>query len=322
MVASKGVQAMKTTSSLAALLLLWFFTGLANPGLSGALETADFVVRDLTGQLSHEQIRRLTSGAEEKLGKILDFWGVDSGVERLGKIRLEFAKPRGSTYATVFLMMKDGDSKVRVVRIYGVTDEPEMVAHKLTHALFPSGDKLVRNMMGIPMEVLFGNPHTFPLCGFSHDEWVSVFRRTNSFVPLSALGPDHEPWGMTTHDGVPVVKDKARQHVMYAESGSFGSFLLNAYGAEKVKRFYRLSAGMKRPWEEVLGASLADLEAKWLQFLDSRQKPDEAHMKLLMKMVQDDPNNACSEAQELAGKKKSRLPTDFRQVPPGLRRTR
>jgi hypothetical protein len=313
---------MKTTSSFAVPILFLFFAGLVIPGWSGALETADFVVRDLTGQLSKEQIRRLTSGAEEKLGKILDFWGVDSGVERLGKIRLEFAKPRGSTYATVFLMMKDGDSKVRVVRIYGVTDEPEMVAHKLTHALFPSGDKLVRNMMGIPMEVLFGNPHTFPMCGFTHDEWVSIFRRNKSFVPLSALGPDHEQWGMTTHDGVPVVVDKAKQHVMYAESGSFGAFLLNAYGAEKVKRFYHLSSGRKRPWEEVLGASLADLEAKWLQSLDSRQKPDGVPMKLLMKMVQDDPNTACSEAQELAGKKKSHLPTDFRQVPSGLKRNR
>ena len=36
------------------------------------------------------------------------------------------------------------------VRVFGVEREPQMVAHKLTHAVFISPDKLVRNIMGIP----------------------------------------------------------------------------------------------------------------------------------------------------------------------------
>jgi|GEM_PF-486647 hypothetical protein len=312
---------MKIRSATTALFLL-LFIGLTGPGFSTALETTDFVVRDLTGQLSDEQVRRLTNGAEEKLAKIVNFWDVDSGVGQMGKIRLEFAKPRGETYATVFLMMKDGPDKVRVVRIYGVTEEPEMVAHKLTHAIFPTGDKLVRNMMGIPMEVRFGNPLTFPMCGFTHDDWVRVFHRNNSAIPLSALGPDHEQWGMTTRDGVPVVLDKARQHTMYAESGSFGAFLLKTYGPEKVKRFYNQSKGMKRPWADVFGSSLEELETKWYQSLDSSQKPDGGATKVLLKLVRDDPAKACAEAQELAGSKKASAPADSRPMPPGSRRAR
>jgi len=287
-------------------------------GISEALETADFVVKDLTGQLSPEQIRRLTAGAEEKLGKILAFWGVTSGVNRLGKIRLEFEKSRGGTYSTVFLMMKDGDRMVRVVRIFGLDEEPEMVAHKLTHAVFPTPDKLIRNMMGIPMEVRFGNPLTFPMCGFTHDQWVGVFRKQNSFMPLSELGPDHEQWGMTTRQGVPVVLEKAKQHIMYAESGSFGTYLLNTYGPEKIKKFYMLSKGMKRPWREVFDASLEELQTKWLQTLDSNRLENSNNIKLLSEMVQKDPNNACSEAQELKGKKQP--PPDSRPMFPGRKK--
>jgi hypothetical protein len=166
--------------------LLFLFTVFSIPFTSRALETEDFIVRDLTGQLSDDQIRKLTAAADEKLKKILDFWAVDSGVNRLGKIRLEFEKPRAGTYSTVFITVKEGDDRVRVVRVFGVTEESQMVAHKLTHAVFPSADKLIRNMMGIPMEVRFGNPLTFPMCRFSHDEWVTVFRRNHSYPSLEA----------------------------------------------------------------------------------------------------------------------------------------
>jgi hypothetical protein len=314
------VHVMYRISKVAMLFLLLLFVGLSAPQFSAALETADFIVRDLTGQLSNEQISRLTTGAEDKLAKILAYYATDSGVKRLGKIRLEFDNPRGgATYSTVFLTVKDGNDKVRIVRVFGVKEEPEMVAHKLTHAVFPTGDKLVRNMMGIPMEVRFGNPLTFPMCGFTHDEWVMVFRRNNSYVPMSALGPDHEQWGMTTRDGVPVVLDKAKQHIMYAESGSFGAFLLNTYGPEKVKRFYNLSLGTERPWGQVFGSSLTELETEWLKSLDDGKKPDEARMSVLSKLVKNDPNQACTAAQELVGKKKS-PPPDSRQMVPGGRR--
>jgi hypothetical protein len=304
------------------LVLLILFAALAIPFTSRALETEDFTVRDLTGQLSEDRIRKLTAGAEEKLKKILDFWAVDSGVNRLGKIRLEYEKPRAGTYGTVFITVKEGNAKVRVVRVFGVTEEPQMVAHKLTHAVFPSADKLVRNMMGIPMEVRFGNPLTFPMCRFNHDEWVTVFRRNNSYVPLSKLGADHEEWGMTTREGVPVVLDKAKQHIMYSESGSFGAFLLNTYGVNKVKQFYKLSVGGKRPWEEVFGSSFAELETKWLQALDTGPKPEEKNIALLLKMVKNDPDKACSEAQQLGAKTRPGVSFDSSQKPAGKRKNR
>jgi len=270
------------------------------PATLRALETDVFVVRDLTGKLSADRQAALTKDAREKLDRVLRFYGVGAKVENLGKIRLEFDEPRGGTYSTVFITVKEDNRRVRVVRIFGVDREPQMVAHKLTHAIFISSDKLVRNMMGIPMEVRFGNPLTFPMCGFRSDEWVEAFRRKQSCVPLSELGPDHEQWGMSTRGGVPVVLNKPRQHVMYAESGSFGDWLLASYGAEKMKRFWRLSEGGKRPWEDVFGLSLKDLEGRWLQSLEAK-KPDEKKVEALLNLLNRNPKDACSEAQRLVG---------------------
>jgi hypothetical protein len=103
---------------------------------------------------------------------------------------------------------------------------------------------------------------------------------------------------MSTRGGVPVVLSRPRQHVMYAESGSFGDWLLTGYGAEKVKRFWKLSEGGKRPWEEVFGLSLKDLEARWLQSLDTK-KPDGKRVETLLILLNRNPKDACSEAQRL-----------------------
>lgn len=294
----KGGDGMKSRPAGAAIVVAFFV--MCFPAALRALETDVFIVRDLTGKLSAERQAALTKDAREKLDRVLKFYGAGARVENLGKIRLEFDEPRGGTYSTVFITVKEDNRRVRVVRIFGVDREPQMVAHKLTHAVFISPDKLVRNMMGIPMEVRFGNPLTFPMCGFRSDEWVEAFRRKQSYMPLSELGPDHEQWGMATRGGVPVVLNKPRQHVMYAESGSFGDWLLASYGAEKMKRFWRLSEGGKRPWEEAFGLSMKDLEARWLKSLEAK-KIDGKNVDTLVDLLNRKPKDACSEAQRLPG---------------------
>lgn len=112
---------------------------------------------------------------------------------------------------------------------------------------------------------------------------------------------------MSTRGELPIVVDKARQHAAYAESGSFGAFLLDTYGIEKVKGFNKESGGKKRPWEAVFGAPLKEIERKWIQAVDSSQSPEGKNIATLLKLIQKDPYTACSNAQSLAidkGKKK------------------
>jgi hypothetical protein len=127
---------------------------------------------------------------------------------------------------------------------------------------------------------------------------------------------------MTTRQGVPVVLDKPKQHIMYAESGSFGAFLLNTYGMNKVTRFYKLSAGGKRPWDEVFESSFVELEKKWLQALETGPKPEEKNITLLLKMVKNDPDKACSEAQQLGAKTRPGPSLDVVQRPAGKKKSR
>lgn len=270
---------------------------------TGAMETKNLIARDRTGQLTDAQIRDLTLKAEKALAQILGFYSTGPRNERFGKIQIEYDHSRRGTYGAVFLWGEEGGRKVRIVRVFGITEAVQMMVHKLTHAVFPNKDKLVRNMMGIPMESRFGNPITFPMCGFTCEEWVYALRQNQSYIPLEELGPEHKDWGMSTRGKLPIVVDKARQHAAYAESGSFGAFLLETYGIAKVKAFNKQSSRKKRPWKAVFGVSLKELEQKWIQTVDSIQSPGDKNIPTLLKLLQKNPHTACSNARSLVAEK-------------------
>ena len=267
-----------------------------------AVETSYLMVRDRTGQLTDQQVRMIANKADSALGKVLNFWSEDPKIEELGKIRLELEKPRGERgeyYGAVFKGELKDSERIRTVYLFGADKEPQMMVHKLTHATFFTKDKLIRNMMGIPMEVMFGNLLTFPMCGFNNFAWVLAFRESKSNIPLIDLGPDHESWGMTIKDGLPTLISRRTQHICYAEAGSFGFYLLDTYGAEKVKTFYRLSLQKERPWKDIFGLTLKELETNWIQSLESIQQKGN-DVSELKKIFRISPDQACFYAQDLA----------------------
>jgi hypothetical protein len=291
-----------------AIILLMFVAGLLTPVLSqgsdATLETSHLIVSDTTGNLSNEQLKRLADHAQETLNRILAFWSADPGIARFGKIRVVFDAPRRDVYSSVFYWDKKGDQRIRIVGVFGTDGEPQMMAHKLTSAVFPQKDKLIRNMMGILTEAQIGNPLTFPMCGFKSDEWALALLEMKSYIPLSELGPDHESWGMKDAGGGRLsVFDKAKQHKAYAETGSFGNYLFQTYGINKIKQFQRLSQEKERPWKEVFGISMQELEANWLKTLRANRKTREENVSIVLKLFERNPATACSEAQKLVNRK-------------------
>ena len=288
-----------------AMVLSMFVAGLLTPALSLAsdatLETSHLIVSDTTGKLSNEQLKRLANHAQETLNRILAFWSADPGIERFGKIRVVFDVPRRDVYSSVFYWDKKGDQRIRIVRVFGTDGAPQMMAHKLTSAVFPQKDKLIRNMMGILTEGQVGNPLSFPMCGFGSDEWVLALLKTKSYIPLNELGPDHESWGMKDDGGGRLsILDKAKQHKAYAETGSFGKYLFQTYGINKIKQFQRLSHEKDRPWQDVFGIGLQELEANWLKNLKANEKIKEGNVSIVLKLFERNPGTACEEAQKLA----------------------
>jgi hypothetical protein len=288
-----------------AIILSIFVTGLLNFTISQAsevtLETTYLIVSDSTGKLSNEQLKRLADHAQEKLSRILAFWSADPGIGRFGKIRLVFDEPRRDVYSSVFYWDKKGNQSRRIVRVFGTDGAPQMMSHKLTSAVFPQKDKLVRNMMGILTEARVGNPLTFPMCGFTSDEWVLALLKTKSYIPLNELGPDHESWGMKDAGGGKLsIQDKAKQHKAYAEAGSFGNYLFETYGINKIKQFHRLSHEKNRPWQDVFGIGMQELEGNWLKTLRANEKVKEDNVSIVLKLFERNPGTACAEAQKLS----------------------
>jgi hypothetical protein len=282
--------------------------GLLIAGLSQAsnaiIETQHLIVSDATGKLSNDQLKSLADQAQAMLERILAFWSADSGIDRFGKIRVVFDVPRRDVYSSVFYWEKKDGERIRIVRVFSSEGSPQMMAHKLTSAVFPQKDKLIRNMMGILTEAQVGNPLTFPMCGFGSDEWVLALLETKSYIPINELGPDHESWGMKDAGGGKLsILDKAKQHKAYAETGSFGNYLFNIYGINKVKQLQRLSQEKHRPWQEVFGISLQELEANWLKHLRTNGKTREDNVSIVLKLFERNPGIACSEAQKLVPRK-------------------
>ena len=273
----------------------------ARPGECGPrVETAHLLVDDVRQQLSAADLQQFAERAESAFVKALGFWAVTE--LKGGKIILELHREHAGRAFSVFQQEATKGERRSYVRVYGVSSPQEMV-HKMTHALFPTEDKLIRNMMGIPTEARFGNPRSFPMCGYDPDAWVAAIRRDGSYIPLGGLGEAHEDWGMSFQGKLPVVADRKRQHASYAEAGSFGNFLVNRYGVGTVKAFYRAARQEKRPWQEAFGRDMPALEAEWLASLDAGAKSRAGQVDFLASLWKQDPANACTKADEAAARK-------------------
>lgn len=282
-----------------------FLAGLSIAGwaeASGATtETSHLIVSDATGKLSEDQLKALADQAQIQLARILAFWSVDSGIDRFGKIRVVFDVPRREVYSSVFYWGSEAGERFRIVGVFGFEETPQMMAHKLTSAVFPQKDKLIRNLMGILTEAHVGNSLSFPMCGFDSDDWVLALLKMKTYIPLEELGPDHESWGMKDDgEGKLSILDKARQHKAYAEAGSFGNYLFDTHGINKLKRLQRLSQEKDRPWQEVFGLGLQALEANWLKHLRTLEKSRENNVSIIVELLEKNPGLAGAEAQKLS----------------------
>jgi hypothetical protein len=271
------------------------------PRIGATLETERLIIRDTTGKMPPEMFERLCRKVDSTLTEVLKFWSAEPRIKELGKIIVEFDHPlQGKVAASFFILRKESGQEVRVVRVFGGNEYPHQLAHKLTSALFRHPDILVRNMMGEASEMRFGNPLSFPMCGFNKDEWVMALLQVGSIIPLAEMGMEQSDWGKEIVDNVPTVKERVKQHTYYLEAGSFGEFLINTYGIEKMKQFYRLSRNKSRPWEEVFGTTLEQLEAKWLEAIKLRSRDQMGNISTLAKLWKKNPIAACYSAQDLA----------------------
>jgi hypothetical protein len=281
--------------------LVFCFVFLGIPETGATVETDRLIIRDIIGNLPQERFEKLVSRVDSTLAEVLKFWAADPKIKEFGKIIVEFDHPlRGNVPASFVLYRRESGKEVRVVKVFGGNEYPYQLAHKLTSAVFRHPDILVRNMMGEASEMRFGNPLSFPACGFNKDEWIMVLLQTGSFVPIAKMGTEQSDWGKEIVDEVPTVKERVKQHTYYLEAGSFGEFLINAYGIEKMKQFYQLSKNKSRPWKEVFGTDLEQLEAKWLEAIKIGSRDKMGSIATLTKLWDKNPVNACYSAQDLA----------------------
>ena len=275
------------------------------------VETRLLIVSAADGRMPEARLKAKADEAQAMLDRVLEFWSADAGVDRFGKIHVVFDAPlERDTYSSVLVANISGGRRVRTVRVFGSLRAPENLVHKLTTAVLAQPDKLIRNMIGVATEERIGNRLSHPSCGFRSDDWVLALSNLGLRVPLAELGPDHESWGMQVGaDGTPAVFDRARQSRAYAEAGSFGGYLIETFGIEKMKRLQRLSLSKARPWPDVYGMTLQELEDGWMNSLRAKAGSSREVVTRLTSLWKANPKTACSRAQALGRKVDHETPT-------------
>jgi hypothetical protein len=271
----------------------------ASPGKGATVENARLIVRDATGRISPEKFEPLAKSVDATFAEVLRFWMTGPRIVEFGKIIVQFEPGRPGGNTSFFYWGSEQGRKVRIVRVFGGEGRPEMLAHKLTSAVFPNPDKLIRNMMGETSEDRFGNPMTFPACGFDKGEWIMALIQTGRYLPLARLGKDHADWGMEIVNNAPHATDRAKQHAAYLEAGSFGVYLVDSRGVEPMKRLNMLAKNGIRPWNEVYGEEVDVLEAKWLAGLRGRFPDTSLRISALIGLLKQNADTACQEARLL-----------------------
>ncbi len=209
------------------LFAVTFITGLSWAS-DKTIETRYIIAKDGTGKLSDARLQELADEAQAALEGILKFWSADVDVEKSGKIKVVFDEPRRKIYyVSVFHWDMQGFRRVRAVRVFGCEERPQEMVHKLTTAVFPHNDKMIRNIMGVPTEEQLGNLLTFPNCGFPCDDWVLVFLKIKSYIPLDPIGAGSRGMGckLPRTVSLPSLTDPEQSRA-YAQAGSFGSYLI------------------------------------------------------------------------------------------------
>lgn len=291
--------------SVSAFLLALFVGAGSTAAVTRSVETRDLIVRDPKQVLSSAELAAFADSGQTALERILDFWSTSARLGRFGKIRLDYYRPKAKRGVAVFGWRKEKGRRVRVVSVWGKSKDPEMLTQKLTHAVFPNPDKLLRNMLSIVTEAELGNIASFPMCGFDSDAWVLALRDLKSSVGLAEMGPSHQSWGMGERSGIPYVKDIVRQQVTYSEAASFGAYLVKRFGIDAMKTLNQKSASKEfkeRPWKPVFGMTLGQLEAEWIEALESAREPLKEQVSRLVRLWKRDRKNACLAAQRSAAK--------------------
>ena len=105
---------------------------LAIPSLSLAstlqIQTPCLIVTDGGGSYTDEQLGQLAKNAQGTLDEILSLWSADAGLQRFGKIRVVIDVPRNGYYSSVFYWEAKNGRRVRVVKVYGARELPQMMA--------------------------------------------------------------------------------------------------------------------------------------------------------------------------------------------------
>jgi hypothetical protein len=158
------------------------------------------------------------------------------------------------------------------------------IAHELVHVFYPSGNRFLAEGLAVHIQDRVGENPAFPNFGrplhalareLLHEMLTELASgdpsslRNIRLIELDEIATP-SPLTLRIDDDFYGEEPRGQKH-LYAIAGSFVQFLIEARGMEKFRDLYertpliplQQNAGWPDRWQDVYGASFADLEAEW-----------------------------------------------------------
>jgi hypothetical protein len=205
-------------------------------------------------EVTRAQVEELASGAEQRCRELVSALGV-----RPKQPIDVYLKPGEGISST----LPHGNRAIDLFFAVPIRGIEAPLVHETTHILVDSPHPVLREGLATAMEQEFGTLSTHPTYGLSVEEWMAAVRCSGRLVPMEEL--ERMDWR-----GGPWETNL----IAYTQSGSFLSYLIHKQGLGEVAATLRWTQktgriALERISQARFGASLKELEARWLESLGS-----------------------------------------------------
>ncbi|MEE3896917.1 hypothetical protein [Priestia megaterium] len=191
---------------------------------------------------------------------------------------------------TYYITLHDGNgisySNGSSVHYYRYLEKRAPIIHELSHAMFgydPNHGSLTQEGLAINIQYKY-KEYLFPNEDIPIHHLMKYFIKNNYYIPIDKLTNEN-----ISNSLFEVNNNEVLSWISYVEAGSFSTYLIDRYGAEKYALIYN-QPSISIKIQEVYKKSLKDLEKEWLNYIDKSGSTEDVQ-KLIEKPYYNNLNN-------------------------------
>jgi len=212
--------------------------------------------------MNDSEVKTFTQDLRAALKKVCEWWGPTFD----GAFAINIENSRGPSMALVPAWR--GERGTMPFRTRRTLDGRSALVHEATHVFAPNANRFIAEGLAVYAEEYLSDRTTYPAWGNDMHATAKAFAAT---IDLPALEAIVTPRRLQ-------IEGRIDQREGYIAAGSFVRFLIETRSLETFRKLYALTplvpgeriGSDPNRWQTVYGVPFADLQKRWVQFLESR----------------------------------------------------